>query len=73
MRKIIINHEPQHGCYCFLDFGDHCDYFYYRDDEEEKPPRRAYTKDFSENVQYFKEWVLFIDNLKTKPGDQQKE
>jgi len=57
MSKIIINHEPQDDCYCFLDYGDHHDFFYQQDDEELKPEGSYKIRDFDEAIAYFKNWV----------------
>lgn len=57
MSKIIINHEPQDDCYCFLDYGDHHDFFYQQDDEELKPEGSYKIRDFDEAIAYFKSWV----------------
>ena len=58
MTKVIINHEPKEKCYCFLDYGDYREIFYYLNDEEEPPEDMFRCKDFEESITYFKDWVL---------------
>jgi len=58
MSKIIINHEPQNDCYCFLDYGDHHEFFYQQDGEELNPGDSYKIRDFNEAIAFFKGWVL---------------
>jgi len=58
MSKVIINAEPQDGCYCFLDYGDYHQFTYQKDDEEHEPKESYKIRDFDKAIEFFKNWVI---------------